>query len=42
MFFSVYEECLTSLSGSVATSVQLFERYKDHVILHATFSQEVF
>ena len=41
MFFSVYEEYLTSLSDGVTTSVQLFERYKDHVILRVTTSQEV-
>ena len=37
----MYEECLTSLSDGITTSVQLFERYKDHVILRVTTSQEV-
>ena len=41
VFFSVYEECFTSLSDGVTTSVQLFERYKDHMILRVTTSQEV-
>ena len=40
-FSSVYEECLTSFSDGVPTSVQLFERYKDQVILRVTSSQEV-
>ena len=30
-----------SLSDGVTTSVKLFERYKDHVILRVTTSQEV-
>ena len=37
----MYEECLTSFSDGVTTSVQLFERYKDQVILRVTISQEV-
>ena len=37
----MYEECLTSLSDGITTSVQLFEQYKDHVILRVTTSQEV-
>ena len=40
-FSSVYEECLTSLSDGVTTSVQFIERCKDHVILRVTTSQEV-
>ena len=36
----MYEEYLTSLSDGVTTSVQLLERYKDHVILRVTTSQK--
>ena len=37
----MYEECFTRLSDGVTTSVQLFERCKDHVILRVTTSQQV-